>query len=223
MSTSEISVLVEKKHDVVLDDVRKMVKKLMVPADEFSGVYTGGESHGSNFLYVSSDAILTLISKYNVVSRKRVIDRLMELEKQAVNFKRQPPESLSDSIFSTIGHKKPVAESKLQDALRTQQKSAASIIEFVEKHSDRRDARSFTQVCKLLGASEIEFFEFLKGSQIIYKSGGSWIPKAAHFKTHRFVKQPVVYDSCQIYIALLFKQKGIEWIAGKWTNYLYQA
>lgn len=93
MSSLEIAQLVEKRHDHVMRDIKKMLDELGLPAPRFGGEYmvqqpNGGEREAPCF-DLPKDLTLTLVAGYNVVLRKRIIDRWMELEEfgQLPNFR----------------------------------------------------------------------------------------------------------------------------------------
>lgn len=86
MSSREIADLSEKRHDHVMRDIKKMLADLGMPAPKFGGTSmvqqpNGGEREAPCF-HLPKDLTLTLVSGYNVVLRKRIIDRWLELEGQ---------------------------------------------------------------------------------------------------------------------------------------------
>lgn len=83
MSSREIAELCEKRHDHVMRDIKKMLGGLGEAAPKFGGSYLGSDGTQRPCFNLPKDLTLTLVAGYNVVLRKRIIDRWLELEQRA--------------------------------------------------------------------------------------------------------------------------------------------
>jgi prophage antirepressor-like protein len=111
------------------------------------------------------------------------------------------------------------------DAKRTAQlalEHAKPAIEFVAKYAEAASGnKTFRQVCKLLGANENRFREFLVDRSVIYYLNGEMTPRAQHLDIGRFsVKAGVSNHSDHVYNRMMFTPKGVTWIAGEWGKHL---
>lgn len=84
MTSREIANLCEKEHKNVLADVRSMLDQLGMRWAEFSAQYKDGSGRSLPCFNLPKDLTLTLVSGYNVVLRKRIIDRWLELESRTL-------------------------------------------------------------------------------------------------------------------------------------------
>lgn len=80
MSTRDIAELSGKEHRNVMADARTMLLRLGLQPAEFSAGYLAGNNQTQPMYVLPKDLTLTLVSGYNVVMRKRIIDRWLELE-----------------------------------------------------------------------------------------------------------------------------------------------
>lgn len=83
MTSREIAVLVEKEHRNVMADIRSMLEQLQIEPAGFSAAYRAGNGQEQPMFVLPKDLTLTLVSGYNVVMRKAIIDRWQELEQAA--------------------------------------------------------------------------------------------------------------------------------------------
>lgn len=97
---------------------------------------------------------------------------------------------------------------------------AAPKVEFVDRYVESSTgAKGFRQVCKLLGAKEPEFREFLETRKIMYRLNGEWTAYAYHLDVGRFeVKTGTAAVSDHAYAATKFTPKGIAWISTLWAQ-----
>ena len=111
------------------------------------------------------------------------------------------------------------------DAKRTAQialEQAKPAVEFVAKYAEAASGnKTFRQVCKLLGANENRFREFLVDRSVIYYLNGEMTPFAQHLDVGRFsVKAGVSNHSDHVYNRMMFTPKGVTWIAGEWGKHI---
>lgn len=80
MTNSEIAALCKKDHGHVMRDIRVMLAELELDQSNFGSIFLDGYNREQPCLNLPKDLTLTLVSGYNVVLRKRIVDRWLELE-----------------------------------------------------------------------------------------------------------------------------------------------
>lgn len=80
MTTVEIGNLTGKDHKHVMRDTKVMFAELKIDESNFGLIYKDVAGRNQPMLSLTKDLTLTLVSGYNVVMRKRIIDRWLELE-----------------------------------------------------------------------------------------------------------------------------------------------
>lgn len=96
---------------------------------------------------------------------------------------------------------------------------AAPKVEFVDQYVESTGSMTFRQVCKLLGANEREFREFLRAKGIMYRLGGEWTAYASHIDAGRFeVKTGTATHNDHAYTSARFTPKGVEWVSALWRK-----
>ena len=212
MSSLEVAGLCDKRHDNVMADIRNMFEQLNISSPEFLGDYRDDRGRSYPLYHLPKDLCLTLVSGYNVVLRKRIIDRWLELENgQQVSVPQSLPEALRLAAD--------LAEQKEQ--LTQQLAAAAPKVEFVDRYCTAKGSMSFRQVAKLLNAKETDFRLFLIDSDIMYRLGGVLTPRHQHINAGRFeVKTGTTSESNYAFSQARFTAKGVEWIGGLWTAHI---
>lgn len=212
MSTVEIAALCEKRHDHVLRDVRGMLSDLGIAAPNFGGSYKDGSGRSLPCFHLPKDLTLTLVSGYNVVLRKRIIDRWLELESLGAI---PVPTTLAGALRLAAEQAERIeAQALALEAVRP-------AVEFIDRYVDATGLKGFRQVCKLLGAKENHFRDFLTERAIMYRLGGDWMPHAQHIDAGRFaVKAGVSKINEHAFHCAQFTPKGVKWIAGEWAKHL---
>lgn len=80
MTSVEISELTEKRHDHVMDDIRKMLSELELNAPDFSGTQKYGNNNTRDIFRLPKREVMILVSGYSIALRAKIIDRLTDLE-----------------------------------------------------------------------------------------------------------------------------------------------
>lgn len=80
MTSLEISELTGKRHDHVMEDVRKMLLELGLHAPDFSGAYKTSQGNTYECFNLPKRESLILVSGYSVTMRAKIIDRWEALE-----------------------------------------------------------------------------------------------------------------------------------------------
>lgn len=209
MTSVEVAELCQKRHDNVMSDVRIMLNHLEIQSPDFSGDYTDSRGRRYPCFYLPKDLCLTLVSGYNVVLRKRIIDRWLELEQS------QPvktPQSFAEALRLAAD----LEEQK--ERLQQQLTEAAPKVEFVDRYVTANGSMTFRQVAKLLEAKEPEFRLFLIESHVMYRLNNVLTPYSQHIDAGRFeVRTGTTNTSNYAFSQSRFTAKGVQWIGGLWT------
>ena len=212
MSSLEIAGLCDKRHDHVMADIRNMLQQLNIQSPEFSGDYRDERGRSYPLYHLPKDLCLTLVSGYNVVLRKRIIDRWLELENGQ---QMSVPQSLPEALRLAAD----LAEQK--EKLKLELAAAAPKVEFVDRYCTASGSLSFRQVAKLLKAKEPEFRLFLIDNDIMYRLGGALTPRHQHIAAGRFeVKTGTSATSNHAFSQARFTAKGVKWIGGLWAEHI---
>lgn len=209
MTSVEIAELCQKRHDHVCRDIKNMLEQLNFQSPQIWGDYTDSSGRVYPCFRLPKDLCLTLISGYNVVLRKRIIDRWLELEQS------QPvktPQSFAEALRLAAD----LEEQK--DRLQQQLAEAAPKVEFVDRYVTATGSMTFRQVAKLLEAKEPEFRLFLIESHVMYRLNNVLTPYSQHIDAGRFeVRTGTTTGSNYAFSQSRFTAKGVQWIGGLWT------
>ncbi|RTQ23554.1 phage regulatory protein/antirepressor Ant [Enterobacter mori] len=212
MTSLEIAGLCEKRHDHVCRDIKVMLEQLNIQSPQIWGEYRDDMGRAYPCFHLPKDLCLTLVSGYNVVLRKRIIDRWLELEQQ-----NQPkvPQSFSEAL-------RLAAELEEQKQMLTDQLAiAAPKAEFVDRYVVATGSMTFRQVAKLLNAKEPEFRLFLLDNHIMYRLNGTLTPYHPHIEAERFeVKTGTTNSSNYAFSQARFTPKWVKWIGGLWAEHI---
>lgn len=212
MTSLEIAGLCDKRHDHVCRDIKVMLEQLNIQSPQIWGEYRDDMGRAYPCFHLPKDLCLTLVSGYNVVLRKRIIDRWLELEQQ-----NQPkvPQSFSEAL-------RLAAELEEQKQMLTDQLAiAAPKAEFVDRYVVATGSMTFRQVAKLLNAKEPEFRLFLLDNHIMYRLNGTLTPYHQHIEAERFeVKTGTTNTSNYAFSQARFTAKGVKWIGGLWAEHI---
>ncbi|WP_338301856.1 phage antirepressor KilAC domain-containing protein [Escherichia coli] len=212
MTSLEIAGLCEKRHDNVMSDIRNMLTLLSIQSPEFLGDYRDDRGRAYPCFHLPKDLCLTLVSGYNVILRKRIIDRWLELEQES---KPAIPQSFSEALRLAADLEE--QKQRLSEELAV----AAPKAEFVDRYVTATGSMTFRQVAKLLNAKEPEFRLFLLDSHIMYRLNNVLTPYHQHTEAGRFeVKTGTTNASNYAFSQSRFTAKGVKWIGGLWAEYL---
>ncbi|GAO68648.1 phage antirepressor KilAC domain-containing protein [Comamonas sp. E6] len=212
MSSREIAELTGKELGHVNRDIRAMLDSLQddpelehVREDQDGRGYTTAFQLGRELTY-------TLLAGYNVVLRRRVIARWQELEAQQAP---KLPQTMAQALRLAAEQAEQIEAQQEQLAL------AAPKVAFVDRYvAATSGEKGFREVCKLLGANEHEFSEFLARAKIMYRLAGKMTPHAEHLAAGRFkVKTGTAPRNEHAYAQAKFTPKGVEWVAGLWGSH----
>jgi phage antirepressor YoqD-like protein len=211
MTSREIADLVESRHDSVKRTIERLAQAgaiTLPPLVEVSNPGPG-PTDLSVFVIGKRDSYI-IVAQLSPLFTARLVDRWQELEA------RTPvPAELSRMDLLTIA----MESERERLALADQLAAAAPAIEFVSRYADSTGLKGFRQVCKLLGAKENAFRQFLKDEKIMYPLGGEWAPFAQHLDTGRFAVKAGTADSGHAFNSAKFTPKGVAWVAGEFAKW----
>lgn len=172
MSSREIAELCDKRHDHVMRDIKKMLDDLGLPSPKFGGTSTvrqpnGGEREVPCF-DLPKDLTLTLVAGYNVVLRKRIIDRWMELESRELSF---DPSKIFESPTAMRGLLLTYTEKVI--ALEAKVEDMAEDVAAHERLTKADGSLNVTEAAKNLGMRPKDLFDWLSHNGWIYKRANS--------------------------------------------------
>ena len=213
MSSREVAELTGKDHRHVLRDLDVLRGQL---GDMFAGsaqTWTHPQNSQRYPEYVlDKDTTLCLVAGYDALVRMRIIKRWQELEAQQAP---KLPQTMAQALRLAAEQAEQIEAQQEQLAL------AAPKVAFVDRYvAATSGEKGFREVCKLLGANELEFSEFLARAKIMYRLAGKMTPHAEHLAAGRFkVKTGTAPRNEHAYAQAKFTPKGVEWIAGLWGQH----
>lgn len=168
MSSTEIAALTGKQHKNVLRDIREMLAVLEKDGSDLSHVRQDRDLRGyvSN-IHLDRELTETLITGYSVVLRRRVIQRLHELEQQP----QQIPQTLPEALRLAAD----LAEQNSH--LRLVVQDQAPKIEALALISSATGTMCLTDAAKHLKVQRKRLLEWLKANRWIYRRENSarWV------------------------------------------------
>ncbi|GAO71628.1 phage antirepressor KilAC domain-containing protein [Comamonas sp. E6] len=215
MSSRDIAELTGKRHADVMRDIRSMMDALQQNAELrsvcFSSTYVGENEQSYPQYELDKDTSLTLLLGYDPVARMKVVKRWQELEAL------QPaPAQLTRMDILKLAMESEQARIQAE----TQLALAAPKAEYVDRYVAANGSLGFRQVAKLLNAKEPEFRAFLEDSKILYRLAGVLTPYQNHIEAGRFsIKTGVNQVNEHAFAHARFTPKGVQWIAGLWSQH----
>lgn len=211
MSSLEISKLCEKRHDHVIADIRNMLQQLNIQSPEFLGDYRDSQGRQYPCFNLPKDLCLTLVSGYNVVIRKRIIDRWLELEdtnRSAV------PQSLPEALRLAAD----MAEQNAALEYKVQQD--APKVAFVDHYVDARASKSLRETAKILCMPEKAMIETLLRDKALFRQSGNLLPESKHQRNGLFTVKTGSAETGHNFTQTRVTAKGIQWIADRYASEL---
>lgn len=212
MSSRDIAELTGKDHFHVMRDLRAMHGQL---GDLFGGSIhpwihpQNGQTYDEYLL--DKDTSLTLLLGYDPVARMKVVKRWQELEAQQAP---KLPQTMAQALRLAAEQAEQIEAQQEQLAL------AAPKVEYVDRYVAANGSMGFRQVAKLLQANEHEFRAWLQDAKIMYRLGNEWTAYQNHIEAGRFVvRAGVATANDHAFNTTKFTPKGVEWIAGLWSQH----
>ena len=215
MSSREIADLVEARHNDVVATIERLFDKgLLRSSRKTRREETGGRPIDVYDL-IERDTHL-VVSGYSDEHRAREIDRWQALEaRQAPKL----PQTMAQALRLAAD------QAELLDAQKEQLAQAAPKVEFVDRYvQPGTGSMGLRNVCKLLGAKQNEFTDFLLARGLMYRTTpvSPLTPKADHIHNGRFEAKTGTAEhgeTSHAYVHYKFTPKGVEWVAGLWGQH----
>ena len=162
---------------------------------------------------------------YSYELQAKVFDRMTALEQT-----NQPSAPTLDSHEGALLALQRLATQQLaliQENKRTAAELALATpkAEFVDRYvQPGTGSMGLRQVCKVLGAKQNEFTDFLLQRGLMYRTTpqGPLTPRAEHMHASRFEAKTGTAehgDTSHAYVHYKFSPKGVTWIAGLWGQH----
>ncbi|MFQ1014839.1 phage antirepressor KilAC domain-containing protein [Avibacterium paragallinarum] len=239
MSSREIAELCGKQHNHVLRDIRAYVGAILqierginVKSLDWSekegvelfghtpigGVVCQYEVNSQNnqrypIYYLDKSATLTVISGYNVILRKRIIDRWLELENQ-----QQSTALLPQNYLQAL--EALVEKERQNQALALENKELKPKAAFVDHYVDVGTSKSLRETAKILNMPEKAMIIRLIEDKALYRQSGNLLPYADKQQQGLFTVKTGTTDHDHNYTQTRVTGKGIEWIAQRYASEL---
>lgn len=173
MSSREIAELCEKQHQHVRRDIESMCAALQIDPSSFGRIYKDARNRDQAEYRLPKDLTLTLVSGYNVVLRKRIIDRWLELEGQG------RPAAIDVRDPGQLA----LIASQLIEVTQEQAKQIEAMQDTVQAHERLCEAEGsfcITDAAKTLGIRRKDMFDWLHIHGWIFKRGEAdeWVAYA---------------------------------------------
>lgn len=170
MTSLEISSLVEKRHDHVMRDINTMFEALELDGPSFGDIYRDERNREQKCYRLPRDLTMTLVTGYSIPLRKRVIDRLDELERH-----RATPEAVLNNP-ATLRHLLLENVEKVL-ALEAEVKELTPMAASYEFLTRTDGTMCITDAAKVFEMRPKDFFSWLKSYQWIYRRAGNghWV------------------------------------------------
>jgi len=188
MSSREIAELCEKRHPDVMRDVRNMLEALHLGLSSFAHSYLNAQNKEQPEYRLPRDLTMTLVTGYSIPLRKRVIDRLDEIEGILRN---RPALDFSDPqvLLGVVNHLQGQVAAK--DVVIAYQGERLTKLDRIEGAVDNL---TITEAAKVLKVKPRFLTTFLSENRWIYKrpNSGRWlayqalIPKFLDHRDHSF-------------------------------------
>ena len=217
MTSREIAELTGKEHRNVLRDLdvlRNQLGELFVGSAQTWTHPQNGQRYPEYVL--DKDTTLCLVAGYDAVVRMRIIKRWQELEAQQAP---KLPQTMAQALRLAAEQAEQIEHQQAALAL------AAPKVEFVERYvQPGTGSMGLRQVCKVLGAKQTEFTDFLLQRGLMYRTTpvSPLTPRAEHVHNGRFEAKTGTAehgDSSHAYVHYKFTAKGVAWIAGLWGQH----
>lgn len=214
MSTREIADLLGKTHSNIKISAERMqatgvIRTLAVQEFEHNG------NRYTEYLLEKRDSLI-LVAQNSPEYTARIVDRWQELEAQQAP---KLPQTMAQALRLAAEQAEQIEHQQAALAL------AAPKVEFVERYvQPSTGSMGLRQVCKVLGAKQTEFTDFLLQRGLMYRTTpvSPLTPRAEHVHNGRFEAKTGTAehgDSSHAYVHYKFTAKGVAWIAGLWGQH----
>jgi phage antirepressor YoqD-like protein len=224
MSSREIAELVDSRHDSVKRTIDRCAESGVIVQPPLVDGAKAANGITEKLYLLDKRSSLIVVAQLCPEFTARIVDRWQELEGQVA-----APAKVELSTLQILDLARESELGRLAALEQVQQQQAqlaiaAPKVAFVDRYVVATGLKGFREVCKLLGANESRFREFLTDNKIMYRLGGSMTAHAQHLDAGRFeVRAGASEVSGHAFNACKFTSKGVEWIAGEWAKHQIRA
>lgn len=238
MSSREIAQLTGKKHGHVLRDIRAYIGAILqieegeeprsldwteqggmqvVGDTPVGGVTLSEETNWQNgqrypVYLLDKSATLTIIAGYNIVLRKRIIDRWQELEDMSA--RPLVPQTLPEALRLAAD----MAEQNAALVSKVQQD--APKVAFVEQYVEAGGAKSLRETAKILNMPEKAMIDALVRDKVLFRQSGNLLPHALRQRDGLFTVKTGSSEFGHAYTQTRVTPRGVQWIADRYASEL---
>lgn len=178
MSSREIAERCEKQHKNVKRDIETMCAGLEINALSFERIYKDSRNRDQTEYYLPKDLTLTLVAGYNVVLRKRIIDRWLELEQQDRPIQAVLPDFTNPAEAARAWALQYEQTQALQITNQKQQAEIQALEPDAAAHQRFIEAEGsilISHAAKHLGVPQTALFRWMSENGWIFRRGGTWV------------------------------------------------
>ena len=162
----------DKRHDNVMADIRKMLDELDIYAPDFSGTFITEQGNQYECFNLPKRECLILVSGYNLKLRTKIIDRWQELEQATTP---RLPQTYLEALRALAD------EVEAHEHTQQQLAIAEPKVQYFDKLVERNLLTNFTTTAKEFGVKRKDFVAYLLDNGYIYRDQrGNLLPYAVH-------------------------------------------
>jgi len=162
MSSQQIAELVGSRHDKVKQSIERLSERGTIQLPPLGEVKNHLGQSVAVFQVCKRDSFI-VVAQLSPEFTAALVDRWQELEN---GNPAALPKSFADALRLAADQQEQIEQQAQQLAI------AAPKVEFVDQYVEASGSMTFRQVCKLLGANEREFREFLRVNAVMYRLAG---------------------------------------------------
>ncbi|MDY4478545.1 phage antirepressor KilAC domain-containing protein [[Pasteurella] aerogenes] len=241
MSSREIAELCEKQHNHVLRDIRAYIGAILqmergidvksLDWSEKEGVelfghtpvggvvcrYETNPQNNQNYpvYYLDKSATITIISGYNILLRKKIIDRWQELENQQ-KLTALLPQNYLQALEALV------ESEKQKQALALQNQEMKPKADFVDHYVEVGTTKSLRETAKILNMPERKMIECLVLDKFLYRQSGNLLPYQKSQERGLFTVKTGTAEHGHNFTQTRVTSKGVEFIASRYASELMQ-
>jgi phage antirepressor YoqD-like protein len=213
MDSRDIAELCEKQHGHVCRDIITMLEGLGLDQSRFGAVYKAGNGEDRRCFKLPYRETMILVSGYRVELRAKVVDRWMELERQAAAEAFNIPKDYASALRLAADQAEQI------EAQRSRLAVVEPLAQVAEQIANSGNLRTVTDFGKIIGIGPRKIFDELEKKQIIFRSHGRWQPFVYFVNHGYFVMRESAYTDSdgqqhtapQMYLT----GKGEVWLTNK--------
>jgi len=210
MSSREMADLTKKRHDSVKRTIETLAEKGTISQPQIVDGEKAANGVTEKVYLIGKRDSYIIVAQLSPEFTAQLVDRWQELESGA---EPKLPQTMAQALRLAADQAEQLEAQAAQLAI------AAPKVEFVDRFVDATGLKGFREVCKLLGANEARFREFVIGEKIMYRLGSKLTAYQNHIDAGRFEVRAGMSDDDHTYTTTKFTAKGVNWIVGEWAKH----